>query len=75
VTEIDSRSPSALDLWLMRHSTFVLTVGLGLGVLGVIVAATARTHGEDAGLLKWAFYLPSFLLAGMAGRAKRMSKR
>jgi hypothetical protein len=27
--------PSALDLWLMRHSTFVLAVGLGLGVLGV----------------------------------------
>jgi hypothetical protein len=67
--------PSALDLWLMRHSTFVLAVGLGLGVLGVIVAATARTHGEDAGLLEWVLYLPSLLLISMAGRATRMSKR
>jgi hypothetical protein len=41
----------------------------------VIVAATARTHGEDAGLLEWVLYLPSLLLISMAGRATRMSKR
>ena len=75
VTETDERSPSALDLWLMRHSTLVLLVGLGFGVVGVVAAGTARAHGEDAGSLKWVFYLPCFLLVGMAARAKSMSKR
>lgn len=75
MTETDERSPSALDLWLMRHSTLVLIVGLGLGVVGVVVGGTARTQGEDTGFVKWMFYGLAFLLVGLAARARSMAKR
>ena len=75
MSETSERSPSELDLWLARHSTLVLLIGLALGMLGVVVGGMTRTSGGGGGGWAWALFVPAFLLVGLAARAKSMAKR
>ncbi|MFC7501669.1 hypothetical protein ACOACQ_00170 [Nocardioides sp. CPCC 206347] len=75
MTSEKKRQPSAIDRWVMNHSTAALLVGLALVVVGVVLGAMARSGSDIAGVLQWVAFAPAALLIGMAAQARSMARR